>query len=1067
MPAAPLPPNEQERLKALRETKVLDAPVDSGFDDLAQLAARICETPIALVSLVDECRQWFMARVGLDVKETHRDLAFCSHAILGTETIVVPDAREDPRFADNALVTGEPYVVFYAGVPLISPSGHALGTLCVIDHVPRELDEIQLDTLQVLARQVTAQLELRRKTTALGAALGELEEMVENSTVLVQRIEEDGRIAFVNRLWCSTLGYEPDEVIGQSIFEIIAPPERDHCQRYLKQLMDGDELAEIETDLVAKDGRLVSVAGSISGPKSTAGERMTVGVFRDLSKHRQVELELDGFFTLSLGLLAVIGKDGHFTRINPAWMDALGYTREELLAQPMLELIHSDDRDNSTAAVAELADGRLGVSFESRCLHKNGQYRSLLWSGVASHDRQRLFLAATDITNLRRAEDELRQSESHLSAVLAAAADGIITIDEHGTVMSANPAVERLFGYTAVELIGNNVIKLMPEPYRSEHDGYLDNFLRTGHAKIIGIGRDVEGRRKNGSTFPVYLAVGEMRGASNRGFVGILRDVSEHHRDQVELKRQADELASAMATATAANRMKSEFLANMSHELRTPLNGILGFARLLRDGEAGAVDEQQQEFLDYILTSADHLLQLINDVLDLSKVEAGKLEFYPELVELGKLTHEVCSIVREIAARKRIQIDTQIDPAVRSVTLDPARLKQVLYNFLSNAIKFSSEETTIALRVLPEGDDYVRFEVEDHGIGIAENDIDNLWSEFRQLDAGTNKGQQGTGLGLALTMRLVEEQGGQVGVDSKLGVGSTFFATLPRRTEEIETIPQPPLPESTPGKWPQPEPQSQTPVSQPISASGRPHILVVEDDAKERAWLRRTLGGAGYVVDAVATGREAIRQASSERYDAVTLDLFLSDMTGWDVLAEIRARGPNQEVPIIVVTVVSDKGAAIGHQIREFLSKPVAANDLLNALEHSGVQASVRPILVVDDDPVALNLAVQVLERKGFSVLTAEDGKHGLDVAREQRPSAIILDLMMPQLDGFGFLEQFRRTPDVADIPVIVWSSQEITADQRARIQADAQGLVLKGAGASDELLDILQSQLGAKYNER
>jgi signal transduction histidine kinase len=243
-----------------------------------------------------------------------------------------------------------------------------------------------------------------------------------------------------------------------------------------------------------------------------------------------------------------------------------------------------------------------------------------------------------------------------------------------------------------------------------------------------------------------------------------------------------DDLEVEKRSAQDANRMKSEFLANMSHELRTPLNAIMGFAKLMAHGKVGPVSPQQQEFLNDILRSSNHLLQLINDVLDLAKVEAGRMEFHPEALDLAELAAEVRNILRAVAASKHIQIDTDLDPSCRSLELDPAKLKQVLYNYLSNALKFTPDNGRVIVRARPEPDDAVRIEVADNGIGIRPDDVKKLFSEFRQLDSSAAKKYQGTGLGLALTRRIVEAQGGRVGVESTIGEGSVFFAVLPRRS---------------------------------------------------------------------------------------------------------------------------------------------------------------------------------------------------------------------------------------------------------------------------------------------
>jgi signal transduction histidine kinase len=272
--------------------------------------------------------------------------------------------------------------------------------------------------------------------------------------------------------------------------------------------------------------------------------------------------------------------------------------------------------------------------------------------------------------------------------------------------------------------------------------------------------------RKDGVEIPVEISLSPLETGEGVLVSAAIRDISERK----EQYRRIQE----------ANRLKSEFLANMSHELRTPLNAIIGFSELIHDGKAGAVTPDQREYLGDILTSAQHLLHLINDILDLAKVESGKMEFRPQAVDLHSLTAEVGDILRTLAARKRIAIGITIDAALAGVTADPSKLKQVLYNYLSNALKFTPEEGRVELRVFPVGEDTFRVEVEDSGIGISPGDISRLFVEFQQLDASATKKYAGTGLGLALTRRIVEAQGGRVGVESKVGVGSVFFAVLPR-----------------------------------------------------------------------------------------------------------------------------------------------------------------------------------------------------------------------------------------------------------------------------------------------
>ncbi len=398
-----------------------------------------------------------------------------------------------------------------------------------------------------------------------------------------------------------------------------------------------------------------------------------------------------------------------------------------------------------------------------------------------------------------------------------------------------------------------------------------------------------------------------------------LREAEERVRGE-EIRRRSAALEMQNRRIQEANRLKSEFLANMSHELRTPLNAIIGFAELLHDGAVPAGSPQHKEFLGDILASGKHLLQLINDVLDLAKVEAGKLEFRPEKVEVQRVVSEISSILRTHLAAKRVRLELDIDPTIGELFLDPARLKQIAYNYLSNAIKFSSPDARVILKIAAEGPDMMRLSVTDEGIGISEVDQARLFVEFQQLEAGFAKRHQGTGLGLALTKRLVEAQGGTVGVESVVGKGSTFFAVIPRRVEALNEIAI-----------------SRAVTRDRSHRKGASAVLVVEDDASDQDQLVKALSRAGYDVDVATTGAQALAKWRARPFDAVTIDLLLPDMSGLDVLGALRGDPRATGIPIIVVTVVPDTNVLAGFQVHEVLHKPLDAKSLVDSLQRAGV----------------------------------------------------------------------------------------------------------------------------------
>jgi len=528
----------------------------------------------------------------------------------------------------------------------------------------------------------------------------------------------------------------------------------------------------------------------------------------------------------------------------------------------------------------------------------------------------------------------------------------------------------------------------------------------------------------------------------------LLRSVRENVTIAIEVARARVDLIDAerhlkqkAAELTRASQYKSQFLASMSHELRTPLNAIIGFSELLHEGMVPAGAPEQKEFLAYILSSARHLLQLINDILDLSKVEAGKFEFHPEPLRLTVLVQEVLGILRTTAAGRHVEVTAAIDDAVDELFLDASRLKQVLYNYLSNAIKFTPAGGKVAVRASIASHDRVRIEVEDTGVGIKPEHIDRLFVEFQQVGDDAAKAG-GTGLGLALTKRLVEAQGGEVGVRSTPGVGSVFHAILPRAARA--------------------EPARKTTRASVVTlAQDIPAILVVEDDPEDQAALAAALGDAGYAVEVVSSGKQAVARARERSFDAITLDLLLPDMSGLDVLREIRADSENRDVPVVVITVVAEAGAVAGFAVSDVLPKPVDADGVRAALLRAGVAPSKsNVVMVVDDDESSLQLMSATLSALGYLARCESDAKVALETIRRARPHAIVLDLVMPGMSGFEFLDQLRSGAEGPEVPVIVWTSKDLTSKEHAVLRASANAVVSKGHGGAAGVVAELTAHL-------
>jgi CheY-like chemotaxis protein len=416
-------------------------------------------------------------------------------------------------------------------------------------------------------------------------------------------------------------------------------------------------------------------------------------------------------------------------------------------------------------------------------------------------------------------------------------------------------------------------------------------------------------------------------------------------------------------------------------------------------------------------------------------VEAGKMEFRPERVNLEVVVEEARAIVRALAAKRRMHLRSEIDASLSHISTDPRSLKQILYNYLSNALKFTPEGGMVTVRAKAEGTDHFRIEVEDNGIGIRAQDRERLFVEFQQLDASVGKKYSGTGLGLALTKKIAEAQGGRVGVNSTPGKGSTFYAVLPQVLRASN--------------------KSVEQTKSVTKITDAPLVLVIEDDAADRARIAELLRNAGFAVETVATGFDAVARCHQSRFDAITLDLKLPDMSGRAVLEKMRERGFNQQTPVIVAIFADQHETVIGFRVNDILAKPLSEKELLDAIERSGlVPGNSDPILVVDDDPSALQVADELLRQAGYRTIRRHDAASALTAAAEEQPAAIILDPVAAE-----FLKEFRKTGPGRITPVIICTKDELTGSEPDKIRAERTSMDYNGDcgdGLIDELTHIL-----------
>ncbi len=529
------------------------------------------------------------------------------------------------------------------------------------------------------------------------------------------------------------------------------------------------------------------------------------------------------------------------------------------------------------------------------------------------------------------------------------------------------------------------------------------------------------------------------------------RKVEELMRLTAALDQKSRELAEANAKIREADRMKSQFLANMSHELRTPLNSIIGFSDILRTRLKTQLPEKQVRFLDNINTSGHHLLGIINDILDLSKVEAGKMELAIERISLPELAEGVAEVTRGMASKASIAIELSFPEALPRVPADPVKLKQVLYNLLSNAVKFSPDGATVTLsaRAVPGA---LEIAVRDRGIGISPEDQQLIFEPFRQADGSSTRTYSGTGLGLSLVKSFVELHGGSVSVESARGDGSTFRFTLPLVAAE------------------DPPPEDLTGITE---ETGLFRILVVEDDPAAFQLVESALRDAGYIPLRARSGEEALELAKTLRPAAITLDLVLPGLDGWAVLKTPKSDPGTRDIPVVIVSRVKseDLGLALGAD--DYLLKPVEKDRLLARLAALLQDDGPLPqrVLLIDDDPAVHELVEAELTARGYVVEKATSGQEGLELAFASPPGVILLDLMMDGMDGFEVASRLREDPRTAETPVVVVTARDLSQEDRRRLEGKITALLQKGESGRGERIaaavtDVVRRRRRTKHRK-
>jgi signal transduction histidine kinase/CheY-like chemotaxis protein len=652
-------------------------------------------------------------------------------------------------------------------------------------------------------------------------------------------------------------------------------------------------------------------------------------------------------------------------------------------------------------------------------------------------------LAMEDVTARSRSDSDLKSIEKYAQNIVDTVREPLLILDTALRVRSGNRAFYQTFAVSAEE---------------TEHRLIYE--LGNGQWDIPALRTLLEDIIPASSAFDDFELEHDFPGLGRRVMLLNARQLQAGHHgellvlameDVTERRRSEAELAAAREASETANQSKSLFLANMSHELRTPLNAILGYSEMLQEE---AIEQGLDSFgpdLERIRAAGKHLLALINDILDLSKIEAGKMELYLESFDIGKMIEDVASTIRPMVEANTNSLQIVLDPDLGEMYADEIKVRQGLYNLLSNAVKFTTDGsiTVAAGRQRIDGREWIEVQVIDEGIGLSPEQIVKLFQDFTQADASTTRKFGGTGLGLALTRRFCLMMGGDVTVRSEAGEGSTFTVKLPAVVTQIEAPHEIADALAATGLQSRRSGDGST-----VPPSRSDCVLVIDDDPVQRELMERFLTKEGFHVRVANGGEEGLEMARQLRPVVITLDVVMPGMDGWSVLGALKEDPTLRDIPVIILSMVDDprRGFALG--AADYLSKPIDRQRLARLLKKHSSFVPARPVLLVDDDAPTRAVMRDILEKEGRTVCEAANGRIALEIMERELPSLILLDLMMPVMDGFEFAGEVRRRPEWSTIPIVVVTSHDVSKEERRQLNGyvdtilrktgDSQGTVLK-----------------------
>ncbi|EOR93712.1 multi-sensor hybrid histidine kinase [Arcticibacter svalbardensis MN12-7] len=1160
----PVPYNEQERLNALQNYEILDSLSEEEFDRVTELASIICDVPVSLISLIDKHRQWFKSKVGLNITETPRDLAFCQYAIMDVGIFEIEDATKDQRFMENELVTGFPNIRFYAGQPLIDPNGYALGTLCVIDHEPKKLSDTQKRALQLLAQNVITLIVERRQKIELK----NFQKLFHLSNDLICIASVDGFFKKVNPAFEKVMGWNANLLMNTSIFDLIHTDDIENTKHEIERLIQGHDTINFIHRLKTKENCYKTLQWAIS-PEPLTGNLFAIA--RDITLERSKELALiqsekkaNAFFDNSQGFMCTHDLKGNFLSVNSAGASILGYTQEEILKSGLFDIIPVTRHAFLQNYLAEIEqEGSSKGQMVTQ--HKDKSFRIWMYNNILEKNlngESYVIGNAVDITERHYLEEDLRHTKDMLEQTNKVARVGgwemnvqsqkiswtSVTREIHGADPGFEPDLTSGISFYKEGKSRDDITKAVNEAITEGKSWDLELQIITVQGKEIWVRALGDAEIENGTCKRIYGTFQDINlsklieldlmnekarlsafvqhapaavamldnkmcyiAVSNRWLedanavgqniigtshydlaLGMTDERRERHKrvlngaiekkeeDTISLVgvaenqyitwemrpwyqyngqiggmmiftqnitsiiRQREELKVAKLLAEQASVAKSEFLANMSHEIRTPLNGVIGFTDLVLKTN---LNETQQQYLSIVNQSANALLSIINDILDFSKIEAGKLELDIEKCDLYEMSCQATDIISYQVQKKGLEMLLNISPDLpRFIYADTMRLKQILINLLGNASKFTDKgeiELKIETLIAQANQTMIRFEVRDTGIGIKPEKQSKIFEAFSQEDGSTTKKYGGTGLGLTISNKLLGLMNSRLQIKSSPGKGSIFYFDVSFKSEQGDAI-----------NW-----ENIDQIKQ---------VLVVDDNDNNRLIISQMLLLKNIRTTEARNGFEALQLLSKGgKYDVILMDYHMPFMDGLETIKKIHDSfhtSPTEQ-SIILLHSSSDDGKIIkaceGLQVSHRLVKPVKMQDIYNALSRlHKKEIKITPVkdqlaeisehyfnvLIAEDNMVNMLLTRTIIHKFAPNAIITEanNGIEALNIFRRNTPDLILMDVQMPEMNGYEATKAIRLIENGIHTPIVALTAGNVKGEKEKCLAAGMDDFVVK-----------------------